>query len=257
MPATDLPLLIEAARAAAETATRHIGAPLDVREKPGGQGPVTSADLAVNDTLAEVLLSARPAYGWLSEESGHDPTRMLAPSTFIVDPIDGTRSFIDGADIWAHSLAVCDGGQVTAAVVYLPLVDKLYTASLGHGAYLNGTPIAPSGRTELNGARVLATSPNMAPKFWPNGVPNVKRSHRPSLAYRLCLVAEGRFDAMFTFRETWEWDIAAGTLVVSEAGAPVTDGKGGALRFNTEGGTVDGVWAGVSGATCRIFPSTD
>ncbi|UMA64193.1 3'(2'),5'-bisphosphate nucleotidase CysQ [Roseivivax marinus] len=247
MPATDLDLLIDAAHRAAEVATRHIGGPLDIREKPGGQGPVTAADLAVNEVLADTLLSARPAYGWLSEESAHDPTRTLAPSTFIVDPIDGTRSFIDGDDIWAHSLAVCDGNEITAAVVYLPLVDKLYTASKGHGAYLNGAPIAPSARTGLEGAHVLATKPNMAPKFWPNGVPNVRRSHRPSLAYRMCLVAEGRFDAMFTFRETWEWDIAAGALVVQEAGANVTDGKGAALRFNSEAAKADGVWAGVSG----------
>ncbi|WP_037258357.1 3'(2'),5'-bisphosphate nucleotidase CysQ [Roseivivax halodurans] len=245
MPATDLDLLIEAARAAAETATRHIGAPLDVREKPGGQGPVTSADLAVNEVLADVLLSARPAYGWLSEESERDPTRTLTPSVFIVDPIDGTRSFIDGGDIWAHSLAVCEDGEITAAVVYLPLTDKLYTAAKGHGAYLNGVPIAPSRREGLDGARVLATKPNMAPKFWPKGVPNVQRSHRPSLAYRMCLVADGSFDAMFTFRDTWEWDIAAGALVATEAGAPVTDASGAPLRFNTESARLPGVWAGV------------
>ena len=245
MPATDLDLLIEAARAAAETATRHLGAPLDVREKPGGQGPVTSADLAVNDVLADVLLSARPAYGWLSEESERDPMRTLSPSVFIVDPIDGTRSFIDGGDIWAHSLAVCEDGEITAAVVYLPLTDKLYTAAKGHGAYLNGAPIAPS-RREVSTARACwRRSRTWRPKFWPKGVPNVHRSHRPSLAYRMCLVADGSFDAMFTFRDTWEWDIAAGALVATEAGAPVTDASGAPLRFNTETARLPGVWAGV------------
>lgn len=234
MPANDLDLLIDAARRAAETATRHIGAPLSVTEKPGGQGPVTDADHAVNDVLAETLLSARPSYGWLSEESAHDPTRSLAPATFIVDPIDGTRSFIDGNETWAHSLAVAEDGRITAAAIYLPLLDKLYTAARGHGAHLNGTPIAPATTARLRGAHVLATRPNMAPKFWPNGVPDVKRSHRPSLAYRLCLVAEGRFDAMWAFRETWEWDIAAGALILEEAGAHVSDGTGAPLTFNTE-----------------------
>ncbi|MHA6345067.1 inositol monophosphatase family protein [Roseivivax sp. CAU 1761] len=244
MPGSDLDLLIRAARAAAETATRHIGKPLDVAEKPGGQGPVTSADLAVDRVLADLLLSERPAYGWLSEESAHDPTRRLAPAAFIIDPIDGTRSFIDGDRIWAHSLAICEAGAITAACVYLPLVDKLYTAERGRGAQLNGAPIAASARQRLHGARMLATKPNMAPRFWPRGVPRIDRGYRPSLAYRLCLVAEGRYDAMVTFRDTWEWDIAAGALIIEEAGARISDRQGAALAFNSEHARLDGVLAG-------------
>ena len=245
MPETDLELLVRAAHAAAETATRHVGRPLTVTEKPGGQGPVTDADLAVNDTLSGVLQTARPAYGWLSEESALDPTRAFAPRTFIVDPIDGTRSFIDGGEVWAHSLAVAEGDAIVAAVVYLPMTGKLYTAERGAGAALNGAPIRVSGRQRLEGARVLATAPNMAPRFWPEGVPDVRRSYRPSLAYRMCLVADGSFDAMWTFRDTWEWDIAAGALIVAEAGGRVTDGTGAPLRFVTDRALADGVWAGV------------
>ncbi|SLN67044.1 Inositol-1-monophosphatase [Roseivivax jejudonensis] len=241
MPATDLSLLVEAAQAAAETATRHIGAPLDVRDKPDGQGPVTAADLAVNETLASILQAARPAYGWLSEESAQDPTRGLAPATFIIDPIDGTRNFIEGGEIWAHSLAVCENGAITAAVVYLPLADKLYTAARGHGARLNDAPIAPTGRPGIDGAHVLATRPNLDPAHWPEGVPDVRRAHRPSLAYRLCLVADGSFDAIFTFRDAWEWDVAAGTLIIEEAGATVTDRDGAPLRFNGPTARVGGL----------------
>ena len=72
----------------------------------------------------------------------------------------------------------------------------------------------------------------MDPAHWRDAVPGFTRSHRPSLAYRLCLVAQGRYDAMLTFRPSWEWDIAAGALILSEAGATVTDRHGDALRFN-------------------------
>lgn len=244
MPETDLALLLRAAERAAETATSFIGGPLGTRDKGDGQGPVTAADIAVNNVLEDILRSARPSYGWLSEESDHDPLRLASPATFIVDPIDGTRSFIDGSDTWAHSLAVAENGQITAAVVFLPMRDKLYEAEFGTGARLNGRPIAPTARAEIAGAEVLATKPNIDPKHWPGGTPDFRRSHRPSLAYRMCLVADGSFDAMLTFRDAWEWDVAAGALILAEAGARVSDRAGGALRFNTERAMTDGIVAG-------------
>lgn len=233
MPENDLRLLTEAAQRAAEVATTYIGGALDVRTKEHDQTPVTDADLAVNTVLEEVLRGARPDYGWLSEESADDPDRLTTPATFIVDPIDGTRAFIDGQDAWAHALAVVVNGEVTAAVVYLPMLDKLYTAARGSGARLNGAPVGIAEYApELDDADVLATKQNMEPRHWPRGVPGFRRHHRPSLAYRLSLVAEGKFDAMLTFRPAWEWDIAAGSLILQEAGAKVTDRYGAGLKFN-------------------------
>ncbi len=223
MPARDLPLLIDAARAAGDVATGFSGATVKRWLKPGDAGPVTEADLAVNDLLEDRLRGARPAYGWLSEESAHDPLRAAAPRTFIIDPIDGTRSFIDGSRAWAHALAVVDEGQVTAAVVYLPMLDLMYAAALGEGATLNGIPIHASAQGSAEGATLLAARPMLEPRHWRGAVPGFKREHRPSLAYRLGLVAEGRFDAMLTLRKTWEWDVAAGDLILREAGALSTD----------------------------------
>lgn len=240
---SDLALLTMAAEAAARTATKFVGGPLDVTRK-ADNSPVTAADLAVNVVLHDMLRSARPDYGWLSEESPDDPARLDADYTFIIDPIDGTRSFVDGSTTWAHSLAIAHRGEVTAAVVYLPLRDKIYTAALGQGAALNGVAIRASGTSTLDGAALLATKPSVDPKHWPRGVPAMQRSHRPSLAYRMALVAEGRFDAMVTFRPTWEWDIAAGTLIQSEAGARISDRTGAALRFNNTVPQVNGVVAG-------------
>ncbi|MEC8581364.1 MAG: 3'(2'),5'-bisphosphate nucleotidase CysQ [Pseudomonadota bacterium] len=243
MPENDLELLIRASRAAAETSLGFVGGPLDVREKDDGQGPVTAADLAVNEVLEDILRSARPDYGWLSEESAEDPNRLTSEYCFIVDPIDGTRSFINGEKTWSHSMAVAKNGEVVAGAVIVPMRDQLYTASQGTGAHLNGQVISVANATSLQGANILATKQNMEPDHWPQGIPTFKRHHRPSIAYRLCLVAEGRFDAMFTFRKSWEWDIAAGAIICAEAGAKVSDQSGQTLRFNSAGAHTDGIVA--------------
>ena len=244
MPATDLDLLITAAHAAGQLATSFSGPTARRWDKDAGAGPVTEADLAVDSLLRERLTSARPDYGWLSEETPDNPDRLGRSCTFIVDPIDGTRSFIDGSATWAHSLAVSENGRITAAVVFLPLKDKLYSAAEGHGAFLNGQPIRVSARDGVDGASVLAARPAYDPVNWRDrDVPRMERHHRPSLAYRLSLVAEGRFDAMLTLRPSWEWDIAAGALILQEAGARATDRHGAALRFNNPHPQVDGVLA--------------
>ena len=244
MPASDLPLLIEAAREAGRIATRYTGESAKRWDKPGGLGPVTEADMAVNDMLERDLRAARPGYGWLSEETEDGAGRLGREHVFIIDPIDGTRSFIEGSATWAHSLAVAEGGVVTAAVIYLPLRDKLYAAAEGQGANLNGDPIMVSTRNKLPGAHFMAAKPNLDAKNWKGGnVPEVKRSHRPSLAYRLSLVAEGRYDAMLTLRRSWEWDIAAGDLILREAGAVTSDRTGQPLRFNNAEPLLNGVVA--------------
>jgi len=96
----------------------------------------------------------------------------------------------------------------------------------------------------LDNAQILATRPNMDRLHWRDGhVPGFSRSHRPSLAYRMALVAQGCFDGMLTLRPCWEWDIAAGDLILREAGAVCTDKIGAALRFNNPHPTVDGIVA--------------
>ena len=137
MPDSDLDLLIAAAEAAGDIATRYFRAGHAVWDKEDGQGPVTEADLEVDAMLRSRLVAARPGYGWLSEESDDDSTRLARDSVFIIDPIDGTRAFIEGHETWAHSLAVVRRGRPAAAVVYLPVPGKLYAAQAGGGARLS------------------------------------------------------------------------------------------------------------------------
>lgn len=245
MPEPDLPLLIDAAREAGRIAMRYAGDTVVRWDKPEGAGPVTEADLAVNTMLERDLRAARPDYGWLSEETEDSAERLERDKVFIVDPIDGTRSFVEGSNTWAHALAVTKGGKVTAAVIYLPRHDRLFSAAVGEGAFLNGEPIAASRVRRLAEADILAARPNLDALHWRGGrAPHFTRAYRPSLAYRLALVAQGRFDGMLTLRPSWEWDIAAGDLILREAGALCTDRAGAALRFNNPNPLLNGVIAG-------------
>lgn len=243
VPEDDLTLLLDAALRAGEIAKRHFGRDPKVFDK-GAEGPVTEADLEVDAMLQDVLLGARPDYGWLSEETEDTAARLDAEYVFICDPIDGTRAFIEGGKSFAHSLAVARGGKITAAAVFLPMRDKLYAASAGAGATLNEAPIRVTDTQALSDATALTTKANMQAHHWRGDIPGIGKAYRPSLAYRMSLVGEGRFDAMMTFRPTWEWDIAAGALIIAEAGGVVTDGYGQALQFNGPSAQVDGVLTG-------------
>jgi len=241
LPAHDLALLTAAAREAGRIALQFWKRGPKVWDKGGEHGPVTEADLAVNDMLKAPMLAARPEYGWLSEETPDDAARLGRETVFIIDPIDGTRAFIAGEDGFSHSLAVARQGRVTAAVVYLPALDRIYVASSASAALRDGEPIVASTRDRLEGANILSTKASLDPSHWPGGVPEITRSFRTSLAYRLCLAAEGRHDGMLTLRDTWEWDIAAGSLIAERAGATVSDRTGAAIRFNSSTAQANGV----------------
>lgn len=231
MPERDLALIETAAREAGRIALGFAQGRNRVWDK-GANDPVSEADIAIDTYLREHLTAARPDYGWLSEETEDDPARLDADRVFVVDPIDGTRAFVAGETTWAHSIAVVERGRPVAGVVLLPMKQRLYAAASGAGATLNGAPIRVSDNARLTGATILASRPTLEAGHWRDGVPEVTRAFRPSLAYRICLVAEGRFDAMLTLRDSWEWDIAAGALIAAEAGAAVSDAAAHPLTFN-------------------------
>lgn len=254
MPGRDLDLLIEAAREAGRIALSLWQTDLEVWDK-GAEGPVSQADYAVDRFLRDRLGSARPDYGWLSEETPDAPERREGQRLFICDPIDGTRAFLKGEKSWAHSIAIVEDGRPVAGVVFLPARDALYAAEAGGGAVLNDAPLTVSGREGATGAEVLMTRAALDPALWRSGPPDVRPVFRPSLAYRIALVAEGRFDAMLTLRPSWEWDVAAGALIAAEAGARVTDRRGGALRFNNAEPKLDGLIVGTPGVHAGIAAS--
>ncbi|ADE83819.1 3'(2'),5'-bisphosphate nucleotidase CysQ [Rhodobacter capsulatus] len=245
--ATDLDLLIRAAEAAGELALQYWKHAPKQWDKAGDAGPVSEADLAVNDLLAHLLRKARPEYGWLSEESQDDAARLSCRRLFVVDPIDGTRAFLSNEPGFAHAIAVVEDGEVLAGVVHLPVFEETYAAVRGGPALLNGQPIRNTDPGAIEGSSLLASKVCDIATHWRHERPGYRRFFRPSLAWRLCLVAESRFDASLTVRPTWEWDVAAASLIATCAGALVTDRSGAPLRFNTPSAQIEGLLVGAPG----------
>ena len=229
-PEQDLELLAEAAREAGRLAMSYFGRDPKVWNKENNS-PVTEADLAVDHYLASELRGARPGYGWLSEETTDDKTRLSHERLFVVDPIDGTRAFIHGEADWSVSVAVVEAGRPVAAALYVPVAEDLYLATAGSGARLNGTTIAVNGRSQLSGAHVAGPRALRERTALQDAGINQDDPIR-SLALRIALVADGRRDAAIATARSHDWDLAAADLLVQEAGGQLTDLDGRALRYN-------------------------
>ena len=228
--AGDLDLIERVAREGAEIAMRYWRNDPAVEFKAGGS-PVSEADMAVDAHLREVLTGARPGYGWLSEEATDDErTRAAAGGRcFIVDPIDGTRAFLEGAKTWGVSIAVVEGGRPVAGVLACPALDLTYAARVGQGATCNHKRIETGGEKER---------PRMAgPRSWLKKMPDgyEGRVHRvpyiPSLAYRIALCADGGLDGTYVRPSAHDWDLAAADLILVEAGGALLTETGEPPRY--------------------------
>ena len=250
---SDLNLIREAALEAGKIAMQFYRQNPNQWDKGGGQGPVSEADLEIDRMLQAEFSKARPNYGCLSEELEDNPSRCETDVVFIIDPIDGTRSFLNGHENFATSIAIARNGVITEAVVHLPAKGLTYDARLGAGAQLNGKKIVAGINSEVWGARILASESQSNPKLWNGAVPPIERHFRSSLAYRLCLVAEGRFDGMMTLRPTWEWDVAAGNLICTEAGCDVKTQDGINPIYNEKKPIMNGMIAGNPTIVCGLL----
>jgi myo-inositol-1(or 4)-monophosphatase len=208
------------------------GAP-QVWEKSKGN-PVTETDIAVDRHLADVLCAARPDYGWLSEETADDAARLARRRLFIVDPIDGTLAFVKRRPEFVICVAIVEDGVPVTSGVFNPMTDEMFTAARGKGAFLNGTRLSVTARRDLPGCRMLVARDVIEHKAWPEPWPAMEVGKRASIAYRMALVASGAYDGMMALSTKQEWDTAAATLVVQEAGGLVTSHAGEGLVYNQE-----------------------
>lgn len=212
---------------------------------------VTQGDLLVNQILKSALLSHFPNDGWLSEESVDTLSRREAKRIWIVDPIDGTREFAKGVPEYAISVALIEDEQPILAVVYNPATSELFHAVKGKGAWLNDQAIICR---EYKGDNLLllASRSEYRRGEWSAFEVDNKVQQIGSIAYKLGLVAAGKADATFSLGPKNEWDIAAGVLLVQEAGGVVTDQRGQPFVFNQENVLVDGIVATSQQAHAQI-----
>jgi myo-inositol-1(or 4)-monophosphatase len=228
-------VMIKAARRAARGLLRDFGEVEQLQVSAKGPGDfVSRADVKAEHVIREELVGARPNYGWTAEESapaaGADPTRR-----WIVDPLDGTTNFLHGLPHWSISIGLEHKGEMVAGVIYDPARDEIFVAEKGAGAYLNDRRLRVSGRRDLL-EMIFATGVPFA------GRPELPRSlreiaavapqtaglrHLGSTALDLAYVAAGRIDGCWD-RGVRAWDVAAGLLIVREAGgfAGTIDGEG-------------------------------
>ena len=231
--ADDHALLVAAVREAGAIALQHFRTDVKAWQKQGGT-PVSDADIAVNQHLHRRLGEARPDYGWLSEETEDDPSRLTRRRVWVVDPIDGTKAFLAGTPHFCQAVALVEDGTPILAALFNPAVDEFYEAVAGQGAKLNSRPIRVSDRSELEGCRIAAFEPMFRHPAWREPWPPMDVIQRDSVAYRFALVASGAVDAALGLNSKNDWDLAAADLIVREAGGRVTSHDGQPLTYNTE-----------------------
>ncbi len=184
----------------------------------GHDNPVTAADLEADQAIKNLLRDPFPTYGWLSEETADNDDRLKCQRVWIVDPLDGTREFINGIPEFAVAIALIEDGVPVLGVTYNPVKRELYSSARGVGCYLNSQRVRVTRTRVLKRATVLASRSETARGEWQVFDKMLKVSPTGSVAYKLAMVAAGKGDATFTRSPKSEWDIASGAALVAEAG---------------------------------------
>lgn len=233
-------VMIAAARKAARHLVRDFGEveQLQVSRK-GPADFVSNADKHAEKILHEELARARPGYGFLLEERGEVPGKDKT-HRWIIDPLDGTTNFLHGIPLFSISIALEREGKLVAGLVYNPISDELFTAERGQGAFFNDRRIRVAVRQDLAQSVIGTGVPHMARGDYPrftrqlnNIMPQVAGIRRTgSAAIDLAWLAAGRFDG-FWEHDLSPWDMAAGIVLIREAGGRVTDMNGGEKMFTT------------------------
>jgi myo-inositol-1(or 4)-monophosphatase len=228
--ADDLDRIRAALKAAGDALAGFTPGEVAARMK-AGDDPVTAADLAVNEALLATL--PRPGEGWLSEETADDTARLECRRAWVVDPVDGTREFVMGIPEWCVSIGLVVDGKPVAGGILAPSPGHIIVGDVDDGVFLNGAPVAVSGRTDLRGALVLASRSEVKRGEWaPFFSTPISVRNMGSVAYKLGLVAAGLADATWTLVPKHEWDVAAGAALVMAAGGVVFGPDGEEISFN-------------------------
>lgn len=218
---SELDVLVDAVRKAGSLAQQLAREGFSVHTK-ADRSPVTTADLEVNRLLRESLQAHYPDDGWLSEESTDSAARLRKSRVWIVDPIDGTKAYINGLPEYCVSVALVELGKPVVAVILNPTTDELFSARRGAGLHLNGKLIRTPA-PEASSPIVMVTPWELRRGRWTAVVEKARCRPMYSIAYALALVAADRAQATITLEPENEWDLAAGALLIEESGGTLTD----------------------------------
>jgi len=229
----DKVLLEELAIEAGKIGMRWFGKKPEVWMKPG-DSPVSEADFAIDRFLRNELLLARPDYGWLSEETDDDLGRLDSERLFVVDPIDGTRGFINGQDQWCVSIAVVESHRPVVGVLECPALQQTIISQHDAGAWCNGERLNV-GAQDTEASLRLTGPRNVQEHFHSASSRDIEKlPFVPSLAYRIAMIAMGDAELSLARASAKDWDLAAADLIAHEAGACLTDLTGDRPTYNCE-----------------------
>jgi len=239
---SDILLRIEAALEAARVVFARFTPGAIETEYKIGHDPVTEADRAVDAVMRENLL--REGEGWLSEESADDVSRLGKSRVWVVDPLDGTREFVQGIPEFCVSIGFVEEGRPVAGGICNPATNETIIGAIDCGVLYNGKPAWPSQRTTLKGSLILASRSEVKRGEWQQ-FQSGEYQIRPmgSVAYKLGLVAAGVADITFTLTPKNEWDVAAGAALVASSGGFVSTLENTALRCNRRNPLLSGLLA--------------
>jgi|TARA_B100001113_G_scaffold338139_1_gene320040 myo-inositol-1(or 4)-monophosphatase len=185
----------------------------------GVDNPVTIADNEADQYLCDFLTGEFPNDGWLSEETVDTDERLNKDRVWIVDPLDGTKEFIEGIPHFSVSIGLVYNSEPVVGVIYNPATDEMFSCQKGKGVYLNGNKVIASKKNLLIDSKITVSRSELKRNEWEPYKNNFK-SIDPigSVAYKLALVSAGKYDIFATVAPKNEWDICAGDCLISEAG---------------------------------------
>ena len=247
----DLALISRALDEAVKVLSAFTSGAIQEEIKAGGS-PVTEADRRVDGVVKQILL--KDGEGWLSEETADDKVRLQKSRVWVVDPLDGTREFVDGLPEWCVSIGLVEDGRAVAGGIHNPATGQRVLGSLETGVTLNGQPAKVRPLTSLKGISVLASRTEVKKGQWDRfrGSAPFTFVAMGSVAYKMSLVAAGLADATWTLVPKNEWDVAAGAALVKAAGGVVHTLDGGEPTFNRPNTLYDGFIAVPRGIVAEL-----
>lgn len=229
----ELEVAKKAALAAGKVIAQFYGNALKVSHKSPEQ-PLTEADLQSNSIIHEMVSASFADYGWLSEEDVDDHTRLAKKRLWVVDPLDGTRDFINRNPEFAVSIALVEDKIPVVGVVYNPITKELFYASANQGSFCNGKKMSVKARIPTKKIQLIVSQSEYKRGEWHNF--NTKYDIKPTggCAYKMGKIARGDADGTFTLNPKSDWDICAGHIIIEEAGGLVRNLAGDTVTYNNE-----------------------
>ena len=229
-----LDLSVYAIKEASRVIVKHYNSDLDVKMKGIGN-PVTDADYEADDILHKLLINETPDFGWLSEETKDSPDRLEKEFVWIVDPLDGTKEFVEGIPNFVISIGLVKNGNPVLGTIINPITLELYTSYKGNGVKLNGNSVYISSKSSLESMTMLNSRTETKDGLWNPFNKNFNKLIAiGSIAYKLAMTSASQADITGSLKPKNEWDICAGHCLINESGGIMLTSEGENISYNNK-----------------------